>query len=84
MRIFLDTNILLDVIEQRMPHYTASFAVLERCDELGHELFIAWHGLATVFYITARKQGETVALKMIRQLARTVTGHSPFLFPFKA
>ncbi len=73
MRVFLDTNILLDIIEQRMPHYTASLAVLERGDDLNFELFVAWHGLATVFYITARKQGEAEATNMIRNLLTCAT-----------
>ncbi len=73
MHVFLDTNILLDIVEQRMPHYPASLAVLERCDELGHDLFIAWHGLATIFYITARKQGESEANKMISLLLSWAT-----------
>ena len=73
MRVYLDTNILLDIIEQRMPHYPVSLAVLERCDDLNFELFVAWHGLATVFYITARKQSEADATNMIRNLLNWAT-----------
>ncbi|TDU81175.1 putative nucleic acid-binding protein [Prosthecobacter fusiformis] len=73
MRIFLDTNILLDIIEQRMPHYTASQTVLDECDQRGFEIFVAWHGLATVFYITAKKRGEPYALQMIRDLLTWAT-----------
>lgn len=73
MRVFLDTNILLDIVEQRMPFFTASQAVLDECDQRGHEIFIAWHGAATVFYITARKRGESLALQMIRDLLSWAT-----------
>ena len=73
MRVFLDTNILLDIVEQRMPHYAVSLAVLERGDDLDFELFIAWHGLATVFYITAGKQSEADATNMIRNLLSWAT-----------
>ncbi len=55
MRILLDTNILLDIVEQRMPHNTASQALLDECHQRGDEIFVAWHGLAIVFCITARK-----------------------------
>jgi len=68
MRVFLDTNILLDVIEQRMPFYASSQAVLEACDEHGIEILIAWHGLATVFYISAKKRGQAFALQMLQDL----------------
>lgn len=73
MRVFLDTNILFDIVEQRMPHYTASQAVLDECDQRGIEVFVAWHGLATVFYITAKKRGEPYALQMIRDLLTWAT-----------
>lgn len=68
MRVFLDTNILLDIVEERTPFFTDSQAVLDECDQRGHEIFIAWHGAATVFYITARKRGESFALQMMRDL----------------
>lgn len=59
MRVFLDTNILLDVIENRPGLYQDSQAVLDRCDELAAETFIAWHGLATAYYVL--KRGRTTA-----------------------
>jgi hypothetical protein len=49
MRVFLDTNLLLDVLEQRQPFCVASQDVLDRCDTLASEVFIAWHGLATAY-----------------------------------
>lgn len=73
MRVFLDTNILLDIVEQRMPHYTASQALLDECDQRGFEIFVAWHGLATVFYITAKKRGKPYALQMISDLLTWAT-----------
>ena len=73
MRVFLDTNILLDIVEQRMPFYTGSQAVLDECDQRGFEIFVAWHGIATVFYITAKKRDETYALEMIRDLLTWAT-----------
>jgi predicted nucleic acid-binding protein len=60
-RLF-DTNILLDVIENREGLVEASADVLERCDELQAETFIAWHGLATAYYIL--KRGRTFAEAM--------------------
>ncbi|WP_139373317.1 hypothetical protein [Prosthecobacter debontii] len=56
----------MNIIEQRMPHDTASQAVLDECDQRGFEIFVAWHGLATVFYITAKKRGELYAMQMMR------------------
>jgi len=68
VRIFLDTNILLDVVEQRDPFFAASKEVLERCDARGWDLLVASHGLATLFYLTARKSGKSAALDAIEQI----------------
>jgi predicted nucleic acid-binding protein len=73
MTIYLDTNILLDIVEQRMPFYVSSQAVLDRCDELGFDLKVGWHGLATLFYIIAKKQSESYASQMIRGLLSWAT-----------
>lgn len=73
MRVFLDTNILLDIVEQRLPFFADSQSVLDECDRQGFEVFVAWHGLATVFYITAKKCGEAYALEMIRDLLSWAT-----------
>ncbi|OYW74907.1 MAG: hypothetical protein B7Z37_15745 [Verrucomicrobia bacterium 12-59-8] len=73
MRVFLDTNILLDIVEQRMPFYTASQAVLNECDQRGFEISVAWHGLATLFYITAKRRGQAFAMQMMRDLLNWAT-----------
>jgi predicted nucleic acid-binding protein len=65
MRVFLDTNILLDVIENRPGLYQDSQAVLDRCDELAAQTFIAWHGLATAYYILKRGRTTDQALAEI-------------------
>lgn len=50
MRVFLDTNILLDVIESRPGLVEESAAVLTLAEVLQTELYIAWHSLATIYY----------------------------------
>ena len=73
MAIFVDTNILLDVLEKRVPHHFDSERMLERCDQLRETVFIAWHGLATAFYIYSRKVGEAAAHLALEQLLWSVT-----------
>ncbi|MBL9172625.1 MAG: PIN domain-containing protein [Verrucomicrobiales bacterium] len=68
MRVFLDTNILLDIVGRREPLDTASQQVLERCDALDFDLGVAGHGLATVFYLTGRTAGRASALAVVHQL----------------
>jgi hypothetical protein len=51
MRLFLDTNILIDIIEDREEFAEDSSAVLILAEQLEASLSIAWHGLATTYYM---------------------------------
>jgi predicted nucleic acid-binding protein len=68
MRVFLDTNIILDVLLNRREWVSESANVILRCAESGNPLFIAWHGLATVYYLVRRGRTETEALSEIDKL----------------
>ncbi|MCB1227631.1 MAG: PIN domain-containing protein [Verrucomicrobiales bacterium] len=54
MRIFLDTNILLDVFLNRSGK-PQSLQVLQACVEAGNEGWIAWHTISNGFYIVRRE-----------------------------
>lgn len=68
MRVFLDTNLLIDVLELRQPFCATSQDVLDRCDALGADVFIAWHGLATAYYIHSRSVGEERAQEAMTEI----------------
>ncbi|WP_395744375.1 type II toxin-antitoxin system VapC family toxin [Prosthecobacter sp.] len=68
MRVFFDTNILLDVIENRPGLVEARQDVLTRCDELQAETFIAWHSLATTYYILKRGRTSAEALAEVDKI----------------
>jgi len=54
MRVFIDTNILLDVFLNR-PGKHESLQVLQACVQPGNEGWIAWHTLSNGFYIVRRE-----------------------------
>ena len=62
MRLFLDTNILIDIIEDRTEFAEDSSAVLILAEQLGANLSSAWHGLATAYYIIRRGRTEQAAM----------------------
>lgn len=62
MRVFLDTNIVLDVLLNREAFIADSNAVILHCEASGAEMFIAWHGLATAYYLLKRGRTELEAL----------------------
>jgi predicted nucleic acid-binding protein len=62
MRVFLDTNILVDVLLNRPGLAADSEALIFRCEALGAEMLVAWHGLATAYYLLRRGRTEQQAL----------------------
>ena len=73
MRVFLDTNIIVDILAMRQPHFADSQAVMDRCTILQCEVFIAWHGLATAFYLLGTVIGETHAQTAMEGFLQNVT-----------
>lgn len=53
MKIFLDTNILIDVAQGREPFYETSAKIVLYAHQAGVQSFISWHSMATIFYIMA-------------------------------
>ena len=58
MRVFLDTNSLLDVLLNRPEFVAESEAVILACERADDPMFIAWHGLATTHYLLRRGRTE--------------------------
>jgi len=61
MKVLVDLNVLLDVIQRREPHYLHSAAVLTRIVEGDLEGAVPGHALTTVHYVVARFEGVQVA-----------------------
>lgn len=83
MRLFIDTNVLLDVLDQRLPHFRDSYDVVLRSAQLGADVYMAWHTLATVFYLMAKKHDRAHAEGMLRMTLSWATiaevGHADAL-----
>lgn len=68
MRVFFDTNILLDVLLNRPLFVTDSEAAILRCESLATDMFVAWHGLATAYYLLRRGRTEQEALAEVDKI----------------
>ena len=55
MRLLIDSNILLDVLQERQPHYMPSYAVWKICEKGLVEGYISSLSFANIVY-TMRKQ----------------------------
>ena len=68
MRLFLDTNVLLDGYFQRSGA-AASNAVIMRCDRSRDSGWIAWHSLSNAYYLVrGHSRSTSTALQYINDL----------------
>ncbi len=65
MKIYLDTNIVLDVLFKRESFYPDSLAVLNSCESRKHEGWISIISIANISYIGSKLVGKREALKVI-------------------
>lgn len=68
MKIFVDTNILLDVALQREPHLAGSDRVVKWCEAHPRHAFIAWHSVSNVYYLLQKQLDDTSAREFITTL----------------
>lgn len=52
MRIFIDTDVLLDVLLAREPHVAASGELLDWAERHPGKSAVSWHGLANLHYLS--------------------------------
>jgi predicted nucleic acid-binding protein len=65
MKAVLDLNVLLDVVQNRHPHYSDSAAVLSRARSGDFLAFIPAHALTTIFYLIERAANAQIASQTI-------------------
>jgi predicted nucleic acid-binding protein len=61
MKALLDLNVLLDVIQNRQPHYADSAKVLSAARSDEFEALIPLHAFTTIFYLIERAQDTATA-----------------------
>lgn len=67
MRLLLDINILLDVVFER-PGQAASAEVIAKSGSEEFEAWVAWHTLATLYYLVERQTTASQARSVIAGL----------------
>jgi predicted nucleic acid-binding protein len=69
-RLLADTNIVLDVLQDREPHAAASIAVFAAVETGKAEGLIAAHAITTIHYLLSREVGEAGAKQALRTLLK--------------
>lgn len=74
MRILIDTNVILDILQKREPFFADSYRVLRRAIESDTECLISASSATDIFYMLRKSLGSAQAAKdQLEQLAQLVT-----------
>ena len=65
MLVLFDTNIIIDVLEKRLPFYDASKKVLESCVSGNVTGYIALHSISNIFYVLRRRYSAADRRKLL-------------------
>lgn len=63
--ILIDTNVVLDVIQRREPHYRASAAVIDRVVRKRSRAALPAHAITTIHFLVHRYQNQETASQVI-------------------
>lgn len=73
MKIFIDTNVLLDYLLDRKPFSAESTEVIKFCKEGSFEGFISEHSLTDILYITRKDFDVDIQREIIKSLCTIFT-----------
>ena len=68
LRILVDLNVIMDVVQRRQPHYEDSALVLDAVARVQVSGFLAAHSLTTLFYVVNRVRSREVAVTTLTEL----------------
>lgn len=71
--VLVDTNILVDVALERQPYFRLSTDLLQRLERLPGSGFVAWHSVATCYYLVEQSLGSERARTLIETLSDFLT-----------
>ncbi len=71
MKLFIDTNVVIDVLAQRQGFYDASAAILTMLEKDEAEGFISAISFNNIHYILRKQSGKTKSVNAIRMLLST-------------
>jgi predicted nucleic acid-binding protein len=74
MKIILDTNVILDIVEKREPYFSDSYQIFLKSAERKFEAIIGANSITDIYYITRRNcKDSKQALSFIIDMLKVVT-----------
>jgi len=72
MKLFFDTNVLLDVALRRAPYFEKSHAILSDAIK-NHTCFMSWHTVSNLAYILGKLETKEDTLTFIQEITKVCT-----------
>jgi predicted nucleic acid-binding protein len=72
-KVFLDTNIILDLLAERVPFYTEAAELFSLADKKKIKLFISAISLANTYYILSKQNSDNEVRSILRKFKVLVT-----------
>ena len=73
MRILIDTNIILDLVQNREPHCENASSIINSCVKGEHMGYISSHSLSDLFYILRKDKSINERKAIILHLCKFFT-----------
>jgi predicted nucleic acid-binding protein len=73
VHVFVDLNVVMDVLQERQPHYEESARVLDVVVRQEAAGYLAAHSLTTLFYVLSRLRGRKTAVAALTTLLESFT-----------
>lgn len=74
MRIIIDTNVILDVVQKREPFFADSYQALRKAVEADIECLLSASAVTDIFYVLRKSlQSAAKAKEILEQLSQLVT-----------
>jgi len=72
-RLFLDTNVLIDVLQNREPFSRAAVIIFNDAEHDKYSLYLSSHSLATAYYFCKKVLGDAQAREYMLNLCNRIT-----------
>lgn len=67
-KIFIDTNIIVDVLSDRKPYSSYSIPIFQKAEALKYQLYASSHSIATTHYLLKRYVSEEIIRDLLLKI----------------
>ncbi len=68
MKILIDTNVIIDYLAKRVPHYANAYKIIDICLSGGVDGFLAAHSVTNAFYILSKGYSSRECREMLLEM----------------